>query len=104
MKKFAAKKATKGKGKKADKTKGPPKPKSGYIMYSTATRDQVKSDHPDWSFGDLSREVGRMWKEELSASDKEEWKQKGIEEGKKALRVWKENGGEMPSPKAKGDC
>ena len=37
--------------------------KSAYNFFVAEKRNQVKDAHPDWKFGEISREVGRMWKE-----------------------------------------
>ena len=37
--------------------------KSAYNFFVAEKRNQVKDEHPDWKFGDISREIGRMWKE-----------------------------------------
>lgn len=52
--------------KKKRKKKDPNAPKgksSAYIMFGNATRAAVKADHPDFSLGDVGRELGKRWKE-----------------------------------------
>ena len=44
--------------------------KTAYNYFVIEKRNQVKEEHPDWKFGDISREVGRMWKE-LSPEERE---------------------------------
>merc|ERR1712196_460907 len=58
--------------KKAKKKKDPNAPKgksSAFIFFGSATRAEIKAAHPDWSLGDVGRELGKRWKE-LSDDDK----------------------------------
>ena len=58
--------------KKAKKKKDPNAPKgksSAFIFFGSATRAEIKAAHPDWSLGDVGRELGKRWKE-LSEDDK----------------------------------
>ena len=58
--------------KKASKeqTKKEKRPPNNYIVFAKKYRDVVKSEHPEFSFGEISKEVGRRWKE-MSAEEKE---------------------------------
>ena len=48
----------------------PPKESSSaFVFFGRATRDDIKAAHPDWSLGDVGRELGKRWKE-LSDDDK----------------------------------
>ena len=58
--------------------------KSAYNFFVDEKRSQVKDAHPDWKFGDISREVGRMWKE-LSEAEREPY-EKMAEESKLGYR------------------
>mmetsp|Transcript_11923 Transcript_11923/g.31356 ORF Transcript_11923/g.31356 Transcript_11923/m.31356 type:complete len:134 (+) Transcript_11923:342-743(+) len=63
---------TKKPAKKAKKKKDPNAPKgksSAFIFFGSATRAEIKAAHPDWSLGDVGRELGKRWKE-LSEEDK----------------------------------
>ena len=63
---------TKKPAKKAKKKKDPNAPKgksSAFIFFGSATRAEIKAAHPDWSLGDVGRELGKRWKE-LSDDDK----------------------------------
>ena len=42
---------------------------SAFIFFGSATRAEIKAAHPDWSLGDVGRELGKRWKE-LSDDDK----------------------------------
>ena len=58
--------------KKAKKKKDPNAPKgksSAFIFFGSATRAEIKAAHPDWSLGDVGRELGKRWKE-LTEDDK----------------------------------
>ena len=55
---------------KAKKDPNAPKGKSSaFIFFGSATRAEIKAAHPDWSLGDVGRELGKRWKE-LSDDDK----------------------------------
>jgi len=47
--------------------------KSAYVVFSQHLRRVLKEEHPAMSFGDMSKEIGRRWKE-LSPSEKEAFK------------------------------
>ncbi|KAJ3012685.1 UNVERIFIED_CONTAM: FACT complex subunit [Siphonaria sp. JEL0065] len=57
---------------------------SSFILYSNATRNQIKEDDPSLSMTDISKKIGAMWKEigadekkiyeDLAAKDKERYK------------------------------
>ena len=42
---------------------------SAFIFFGSATRAEIKAAHPDWSLGDVGRELGKRWKE-LTEDDK----------------------------------
>ena len=78
--------AMKAKGMKLKKD--PNKPKgalSAFMYFSSATRPWIKEKSPDMPFGDVAKEVGRLWKElgdddkapfvKLAAADKIRWKE-----------------------------
>ena len=46
--------------------------KSAYNYFVAETRNKVKEEHPEWKFGEVSKEVGRLWKE-LSAEEKKKY-------------------------------
>jgi len=50
------------------KSRGPKKPASEFIQFSSQRRRQLKEDHPDWSFGQLSKAVGAEWSERKGVS------------------------------------
>lgn len=45
---------------------------SGYILFSSEMRAVIKAQHPDFSFGELSRLVGTEWRN-LEATKKAEY-------------------------------
>ena len=45
---------------------------SGYILFSSEMRAVIKAQHPDFSFGELSRLVGTEWRN-LESSRKAEY-------------------------------
>lgn len=48
---------------------------SGYILFSSEMRAVIKAQHPDFSFGELSRLVGTEWRN-LEATKKAEYEGK----------------------------
>lgn len=48
---------------------------SGYILFSSEMRAVIKAQHPDFSFGDLSRLVGTEWRN-LESSRKAEYEER----------------------------
>uniref|UniRef100_A0A1A7XRQ9 Protein polybromo-1 n=2 Tax=Iconisemion striatum TaxID=60296 RepID=A0A1A7XRQ9_9TELE len=48
---------------------------SGYILFSSEMRAVIKAQHPDFSFGDLSRLVGTEWRN-LDSSRKAEYEER----------------------------
>ena len=47
--------------KRKRKVNNGPKRTSGFIIFSSKMRPILKSQNPQFSFGDLSREVGLLW-------------------------------------------
>jgi hypothetical protein len=68
--------ATRGRGrpptKKAvqPKNPAPKKPASSYIYFMMEHRARVLKQHPKWTPGEIAKELGRQWREDLSAEDK----------------------------------
>ena len=48
--------------------------KSAYNFFVAEKRNQVKEEHPEWKFGEISKEVGRMWKE-ISEEEKKKYEE-----------------------------
>ncbi|KAK4048425.1 Non-histone chromosomal protein 6 [Microbotryomycetes sp. JL201] len=73
MAKEAKPRAGKASGSKAARTKkdpnAPKRPLSAYMHFSQQNREQVKSDNPEASFGELGKLLGGKWKE-MSDSEK----------------------------------
>ena len=62
----------------------PPKESSSaFVFFGRATRDDIKAAHPDWSLGDVGRELSKRWQalddaakktfHDLAAADKERY-------------------------------
>jgi hypothetical protein len=63
-------------GKKVKKEKDPNVPKrplSAYILFCNAKRSEIRSAHPDMDAKDVTREMGKMWRE-LSEQEQSKWK------------------------------
>lgn len=52
---------------------------SGYILFSSEMRAVIKAQHPDFSFGELSRLVGTEWRNLESAKKAEYEGEMGLE-------------------------
>jgi len=48
---------------KADKEDKIKKPKTAYIYFTLEARARVISDNPNSSFGEISKELGKRWRE-----------------------------------------
>ena len=56
----------------------PKKPLSAYMYFTKDTRPKVKIDHPEFTFGEIGKELGKLWGEledrkqyqELAQADK----------------------------------
>ena len=53
---------------------GPLPPRSAYLLFSAATRPQLRTDHPDATFAELSKMIGELWKA-LDKAEMKQWKQ-----------------------------
>lgn len=49
-----------------------PKRRTGYLTFTMAKRPQVSADSPDLVLGDISKLLGKMWRE-LSDAERSEW-------------------------------
>jgi len=54
---------TKTENKKTKTTKKVKKPKSAYQLFMIDSREYVKESHPDFAFGEIQKEISRMWSE-----------------------------------------
>lgn len=50
--------------------KNTPTKKSGYVMFGLEVRPQIVAEHPEFTFAEISKEVGRRWK--LVSADENE--------------------------------
>lgn len=65
------KKKRSGKKKKTIKDPNAPKrPKPAFFMYSDEYREKLKKENPDMKMGEISKTLGKMWKE-LDEKEKE---------------------------------
>lgn len=65
------------KGKKA--TSDDEKPKKGansFLLWSKEKRAEVKAENPEMTGREVTKELGRIWREEVEEEEKEEWKAK----------------------------
>ena len=63
----------------------PKKPQTIFFKFSKEMRDKVKQENPDFKSDEIAKELGRMWKNELSEDDKDEYKR----EFKKEMEAYK---------------
>lgn len=60
----STKKAVKSdKGKASDKNPAAKRKKSGYILFCQDERNRIKEEHGDWTSQQVTKELGRRWKE-----------------------------------------
>uniref|UniRef100_A0A673JPM0 Protein polybromo-1 n=1 Tax=Sinocyclocheilus rhinocerous TaxID=307959 RepID=A0A673JPM0_9TELE len=69
---------------------------SGYILFSSEMRAVIKAQHPDFSFGELSRLVGTEWRN-LEATKKAEYEERAA---KVAEQQERERAAHQNSPRA----
>ena len=74
-----APKVKKGKGKGAaikpsDKPEKAKRGPNAYMQWANQNREAVKSKHPEMSGRELTKELGRIWRVEVSDDTKEAWK------------------------------
>lgn len=63
--------------KKAASPKGVAKPKkklTGFMLFSTKMRPDLKAKQPELTFGELGKELGKMWRG-LSDAEKAKYKE-----------------------------
>jgi hypothetical protein len=48
---------------------------TGYLLFSNDVRSKVKEENPDMPFGEVGKELGKMW-QALSEKEKAKWNQK----------------------------
>ncbi|XP_044532540.1 protein polybromo-1 [Gracilinanus agilis] len=69
---------------------------SGYILFSSEMRAVIKAQHPDYSFGELSRLVGTEWRN-LETTKKAEYEERAA---KVAEQQERERAAQQPQPSA----
>ena len=73
QKKKRGKTSSVDKKKRAKKPEGAPKgAKSAYMFFCAAKRDEVKEAFPDYKMTEVSKELGRMWKEDFASDEQRE--------------------------------
>jgi hypothetical protein len=63
------------KEKKTKDPNAPKRPKSSYLFFCDEMRAQIKSDNPDFKAVEVTKELGRLWKE-LGEEDKKPYEKK----------------------------
>jgi high mobility group protein B2 len=72
-------KGKKGKAKKARKP-GPKRASSSYLFFCKEQRSKVKDSYPDMDAKDVTRELGRMWKEDMTPKKKKKFENLAAED------------------------
>lgn len=65
-----------------------PKKTNPYMLFSSATRPDVKASNPDATFGEIAKLVGAEWKK-LSEKDQKVWSDKAAAANAKAAKEFK---------------
>jgi len=83
--------AKKGGRKGKKKSTGPKRAKSAFIYFTNENRDDVKRNSPELAFGEVAKELGKMWKalgagqkkkyEEMAAKDKKRYEKEKAADG-----------------------
>ncbi|KAJ8259784.1 hypothetical protein GJAV_G00173420 [Gymnothorax javanicus] len=79
---------------------------SGYILFSSEMRAVIKAQHPDFSFGELSRLVGTEWRN-LEASKKAEYEERAAKVAEQLEReraAQQQHQGTSPRAGMMGSC
>jgi len=66
--------------KKVKDPNAPKRGKSSYIFFCVENREKVKTAHPDMEAKDIIKELGRVWRTETSAKDKERYTKMSVED------------------------
>ena len=85
------KKASKKRTAKKKKADGPKKPMSAYIYFCMEKRNEIKDESPDMSAVEITRELGRLWREDYS---EEESRKKWISIAEKDKQRYKDESGD----------
>jgi hypothetical protein len=91
-KKKGSKKGATKKGAKKKKVDGPKKPMSAYIYFCMEKRKDIKEESPDMSAVEVTRELGRLWREDYSDEESRKKWTSAAEQDKK--RYKEESGSE----------
>jgi hypothetical protein len=75
-------KSIKGTKKPKRDPNAPKRPRSSYILFSSDNRSDVKSDNPDMSATEITKEVARLWRD-ADEDVKSEYKEKALEDKKR---------------------
>lgn len=79
----------------------PKRAATAYMIWFNEARDEIKSDNPGISFVEIAKKGGELWKK-MSTSEKSKYEEKAAkskEEYMKAMKEFKEAGGEAESSK-----
>jgi hypothetical protein len=90
-----------GDKKSGDKPQGPRGAKSAYMFFCADKRNEVKEAFPDYKMVEVSKELGRMWKEDYSTDvDREDYVKQAAEDKERYARekaLWDESNARGPS-------
>jgi protein DEK len=70
----------KGQKRKSSSKKESNRAPSGYMMFVKVKRNSVVAKHPEASFGEIGKRLGKKWNK-LSDTDKADWAEKGRKQG-----------------------
>ena len=82
------------------KTNGIKRPKSSYIFFCSAYREQVKEDNPDMGAKEIMSELGKIWKE-LGEDDRQEFVVQALADKERYAREKASSPKEEPKKKGK---
>ena len=78
---------------KKNRKKDPEAPKkncSSYIFFCKDARADIKAEHKDWKGKEVTSELGRIWREELSDEDKTLYIEKAVQDKERYLEEMKD--------------
>jgi hypothetical protein len=75
--------------KKKQKKEGPKRPLTSFLYFSMDKRAQIKEKNPEMGLGDISKELGVMWKA-VSADEKEKYEKMALKDKERYSRELKD--------------
>jgi high mobility group protein B2 len=94
--------------KKVKDSDAPKRCKSSYIYFCVEKRDKIKNDNPDMSAKEIIKELGRVWREDVSDKDKERYTKMSVDDKSRYENEMKDytpsnvTGGVVKKVKSKG--